>query len=349
MVSILADCEGNKHEFSVGATGEFEIVSYDFTDAKMIEVELDSAGDNQRAIVTEVEAHGYSNIVGQEIIVETGDLGPFESVAGLFVRSDMSEATSADATTTVPCYIAGANDDSDAESKGYLVLAGMDTALQVYGAVDDDPGYGYEVASGVVTDRVNGGTADTTAFLEASASDLQIFDSDNDYILIGSPKEFEIINVFLDTGANRNCNLTFEYSTGDNTWSTLAVIDTTSGFKNTGSINFNAPTSPAWAVGETAESASDISSAYYVKITRTRNNLNTPPVEGHFHTRINKADGMEIKGSGAILPAFQGADPCGDTVRFPTGSIFYNSADNLPCFCNENNDDRNMMDTGDCY
>jgi len=341
--------DGNNHEYSVGATGEFEVVSYDFTEAKMVEVELDSAADNQRALVTEVEAHGYNNIVGHEIIVETGDLSPSESVAGLFVRSDMSEATSADASTTVPCYIAGTTDDSDAESKGYLVLAGMDTAFQVYGAVDNDPGYGYEVASGVVTDRVNGGTADTTAFLEVSASDLQIFDSDNDYILIGSSATFEIINVVLDTGANRNCNLTFEYSTGDNTWSTLAVRVTTTGFKNTGSINFDAPTSPAWAVGETAESASDISSAYYVKITRKRNSLNTPPVEGHFHTRINKADGMEIKGSGAILPAFQGADPCGDTVRFPEGSFFYNTVDNYPCFCNEATTARTMDDSTDCY
>ena len=339
---------GNKHEFSVGASGEFEVISYDFINSKMVEIELDSAADNQRAIVTEVEAHGYNNIVGHEIIFETGDLGVGESVAGMYVHSNLIEATSADSTTTVPCYIAGSTDDSDAESKGFLVLAGMDTALQVYGAVASDPEYGYEVTSGTVVDRVNSGGGGNDAFKNASVN-VQIMDNDDDYILIGSSSTFEIVNVALAIKSSKDCDLDFFYSTGVGTWSTLTVTDSTDELSNlAGSWVFTAPGD--WAVSTQAEGAGDITSGYYIKVQRTYSTtIPTLPTESHFKTFATRAAGMSIKGSGSIVPAHITADPCTDTARFPEGSIFYNATDNLPCFCNESTTARDMIDDDDCF
>ncbi|KKK82403.1 hypothetical protein LCGC14_2803740, partial [marine sediment metagenome] len=50
---------------------------------------------------------------------------------------------------------------------------------------------------GWATDTVNGTTDPTTAFLEASAGDVEIFSSDNDYILIGSDATFEAVDAIL--------------------------------------------------------------------------------------------------------------------------------------------------------
>ena len=293
---------GFKHEFSVGSGGEFEVASYGFTGGKVVEIELDAAANNIRAAHVEAECNGYNNIVGQEVHVVAGDLSPDESVAGIYTHVDVSGATSADSTTSVPCYIAGVENGSDATTKAFLVLAGFDKALQVYGATEDDPDYGYEVTGGVVVDRVNGGTADTTAFLAASASDLAIMDSDNDYILLGSDSTFEIVNVHLDTGSSKDCDLDFFYSKAGGNWTALTVIDTTDGLRNNGEFNFNAPVD--WTKDDEAETNGDITDAYYIKAVRTYGPvIPTLPVEDYFKLRANKAAGMEIRGDGTISPA----------------------------------------------
>ncbi len=343
--------DGCHNEFQVGTAGHLDIHSGAWVGStysnNMFEVEMEGAADNLRVAFTEAECDGHNNIVGQEVYIETGDLSPGESVAGIYTHVDISEASSSDSTTSVPCFIAGVENGSDATAKAFLALAGFDIAFQVYGATEDNPDYGYEVASGSVINRVTGTPQDGTAFLSTSTSNVQIFDGDNDYILIGSDDTFEIVDVLLETGANRNVLFEFYYSTGVDTWATLIVVDTTRGARNNGQWNFNAPVD--WAKGNQAEAAADITSAYYIKAVRTRNAVAVPPTESYFKIRVSKESGMSITGSGAIEPAGQAADPCGDAAQFPTGSIFYNSTNNFPCFCNEAGLARKMTDSADCY
>jgi len=299
--------DGYKHEFSCGSAGEFEVVGYDFAGGKLAEFEFNSAANNQRGIYVGVECEGHNNIVGQEVHIKSGDLGVGESVAGIYTHVDVSEATNADASTSVPCYIAGVEDGSNATTKAFLALAGFSKAFQVYGASAVDPGYGYENTSGLSGDRVNGGTADTTAFLSSSGSDLTIMDNDDDYILIGSDEKFEIVDVALDTGANQDAILQFFYSKSGGNWTALTVVDTTGGMRENGQFNFTAPAD--WTEDDEDMDGNAIIEAYYIAIQRTRNALVQPPIEDYFKIRASKDDGMEIRGDGVVKLPYLAAIP----------------------------------------
>ena len=294
--------DGFKHEFSTNANGEFEVQSYAFTGDYMSKFIHDAAANAADGMLIKSFANGYSNVQSLVIDYISGNLGPAESGGAVGARVDVSMASGADSTTKVACYIAVVSNGSDAESTAYGVLPGFTNALSVSGADDEDPGYGYEITSGVVADRVNGGTADTTAFLDSSASNLDLYDNDNDYILIGSDNTFEVIEATLTAGSSKNIAATYEYSTGNGTWSTLALSsEGTLGFQQTGQIAFSAPV--GWAKGNEAEAAADITSAYYIRITRTYSPaMVTLPNEDHFKIYADKEQGMKIRGDGSIQP-----------------------------------------------
>ena len=317
--------DGNKHEFNVGANGEFEVHSYGFTGEYIAEFELDSAADSTDAVKVIADANGYSNVDALVVDYNAGDIQPGDSGGGLGVLLNVSGATSADSTTEVNGVIFVLIDGSSATTNAITTLPGFTNILNVVGAVAADMDYGYEVASGVVTDR--------QAAYSSAGTNVQIFDADNDYILIGDDAPFEIISVDLVTGANQNINATFEYSTGNNTWSTLSLsTDGTTGFTKDGVIVFDAPGD--WAVGNQAEDAADITSAYYVKITRTRNTLVTSPTENIFQIFASKAASMKIKGNGVISLPYLSAIPSGvengDIWMESDGlHVYYNGAEKV--------------------
>lgn len=289
----FATGDGNKHEFSVGADGEFEIASYAFTGSKVVEIESDVAAANSRTVVAETDCNGYNNTVGLEVPIVTGDLTPGESVACVYAHTDITGATSADATTTVPCYIAGTSNGSDAISKAYLALADFDIAFQVYGATATNVGYGYVLSSGGTV-----ATARTTEFNNAG-NDVEIFTDNNDWILIGSDNTFEIVQAFLATESARRIKAQFYYTQGSGTWAALTAIDSTGGFKETGSIVFSAPGD--WAKDDETADGDAITNAYYIGIKRTQNKaINTLPVESYFKTFATRAAGMTIYGDGVV-------------------------------------------------
>ena len=288
-------------------------------DNSMLNLKFNAGKSEIRCQKIDINCRGYSNVVGEEISFKSGDLGPGESVAGVYSHSDISDALSADNTTSIPCYIAGVSSgSSNATSKAYLALSGFTTAFQVYGAAELNPDYGYEITSGVVVDRVNGSTADGTAFLESSASNLPIMDNNLDYILIGSDNQFELININLSIFSNKNCKSKFYYSKTGGNWTQLTVniIDSTDGLRQNGMINFNKPVD--WTKDYEAEIDGDITNAYYMKIERNeQKNIDTLPTENFFKIRQSKEDGMKIRGDGTISPALM-AD---STV--PNNSIYY--------------------------
>jgi len=177
--------DGFKHEFSVGATGEVEIHSYGFTGTYMFEVENDIASNDTDTVLIEANANGYNSNSVLKTQYNSGTLGVGELGGGIQSTIDVSEAVGADSTTLVASYIAAVIDGSSTATKqAYVALAGFDEAFRVIGAVQESPDYGYEVASGAVTDRVNSGPGDGAAF-DSAADDVIIFDATNDYVLIG--------------------------------------------------------------------------------------------------------------------------------------------------------------------
>ena len=128
-------------------------------------------------------------------------------------------------------------------------------------------GKAWSVDSTVWTDR-------TVAF-NAGGTDVQIFAADNDVIYIGSLTTFGGVPVTLNTPSLQDINAVFEY--WDGAWQTFSPSDNTNGFRNDGTIAFVAGDLTGWAT--TTVNGEGDGPWYYIRITRTRNNIVTPPTE----------------------------------------------------------------------
>ena len=300
---------GANHEFSVEATGEFEVYSYNFTGSTVAEIKLDSAADDCTALKIEVDGNGYSDLDALRITVNTGDIQPMDTLDLLHITVNEVLASSADATTEINAIFLQKTNANTTHSDGIRIGPGFSDALHVTGTPAINPGYGYEVTSGTVTDRVNSGGAGDDAFVN-SAVDQLIFDSTNDYILIGSDNTFEKIAVTLATPGSQNSSLQFFYSVagaGFSGWTRFYPSDTTNGFQNSGTITFAAP--GAWAKDDQAQANGDITDAYYIGIKRTKLGTYTRPTEDHFEIYADREGGMSIRGDGVVILPYLGDAP----------------------------------------
>ena len=279
-----------------------------------LDIILDSAADGTDALSMRVCANGNSAVDGIVVNYQSGALAASETGGGIRSRMDVQLAVAADATTDISAYTAvqvGAP-STDATLNAFKSLPGFTNALLVEGALPIDPSAGYEVSSGgtTETDRVNGGAGDGQAFLESSASDLTIFDADDDYILIGSAAPFELVGCNLLSGSSKSIAPTFWYtSDGAGTWSALTITaDGTQGFTQSGLITFNEPID--WAADDQSPDGTAITSAYYIAIRRTyAATIPTLPVEDYFKTFESKETGMKIRGDGVVKLPYIGAAP----------------------------------------
>jgi len=311
--------DAGKVGISTGAGGSFHIHSVDQTGECLVNVIADVGADGSSAICVEVDANGYSEVGGIGVEYETGDLQVGDHSHIVLLAVDETGAASSDATTEIDFIELLTTDEHDLEKHAIHVGQSFDSALTVSGGTEEDPDYGYEVSPDVPVDRVNGVAPDGTAFLEVSASDLVIFDADNDYILIGSDAMFEAIDVILVTGANVDVIEEYYYSTGAGTWAALTVSDTVNGFRQSGTITFNAPA--LWAKSNlTVPAGAAITNAYYIRIVRTRNNVGAPPVEDYFKTFTSSSlTDFEIRGDGTVRPV-EIAD-----AAAPNNSLYYST------------------------
>jgi hypothetical protein len=299
---------GFKHEFSCGSAGEFEVVGYGHTGPFVSIFEHDAGADNADGTLFKAEAGGFNNVNTVVVDYRAGDLQPGDNGGAMGVLVDVSQAASADATTTVTNVIYVVINGSDATTNAMSVLPGFTNALVVAGSSEEDPAQGYDWDGATLTNRVTGTPQDGTAFLDTSTTDITIFDDDDDYILMGSAAPFEVVSATLVTGSSKNLVPTFEYSTAGDTWTALpSVSDSTNGFQNSGLISFTAPGD--WAT-MTASGDGAVNSAYYVRIRRTYAPvIATSPVEDHFKTFASKTAGMSIRGDGVVQLPYLGAAP----------------------------------------
>lgn len=317
---------GGEHEFSVEAAGEFEIHSYAFTGSAVAEITNRAAADDIDALRIVVEGDGYDRQDGLKIEYETGDLQPADRGHAIHIAIDETGAVSSDATTDIDAIIVETTDGQDAAKHAIHVGVGFDTALVVEGGSARDMDYGYEVSSGSVVSRIDNYT-DT-------ASDIEIFDADNDYILIGSDNTFEIIAVEIEVGSSKSVDLAYYYSKAGDNWTVLPIhSDTTNGFQNSGNITFDAPGD--WTKDDEAEVNGDITEAFYVKLMRQYDTLiATLPAEDRIRIFTDTAAGMSILGSGlVVLPYLSGlpADVVNGAIWMEADGlhVYYNGAEAL--------------------
>lgn len=112
-----------------------------------------------------------------------------------------------------------------------------------------------------------------------NGGDLQLFAADNDAIYISGTADdttFDEIEVILTVAASKHIHPVFEYSVGGPAWTVFSPADDTDGFQMDGLIRFSADDLAGWArIDVNAEGTN----RYWIRITRTRNNVPTPPTE----------------------------------------------------------------------
>lgn len=300
--------DGFKHEFSTGTTGEFEVHSY-AGEGTMSHFKHRVNADDSTAIKIDLIGNGKNDLDGIRLAYETGDIQPLDDNECIHISIDESAASSADATTKIHALKFEKTNVNTLHSDAVHVGPGFTDAFHVSGTASIDPAFGWEVTSGAVVDRVNEAGAGDDSFIK-SGTNVQIFDSVNDYILIGSAAEFEVIEVVLATGGSKDSSLEFYYSVADagfSGWTQFYPSDSTNGFQNSGSIVFSAPA--LWAKDDEAEANGDIDDAFYIGIKRTKLGAYTEPTESFFKIYPDQEGGMSIRGDGVVQLPYLGAIP----------------------------------------
>jgi hypothetical protein len=210
--------------------------------------------NDDHAVEIDVDAAGYGDVKGVDIVYTTGAISAGEEEEVILINIDESQATGGD--------VIGIDILATEGSAG---IYGLEVGALVNPVVQ---------LSGTFTnmDTANNSGRDDLTNFTSSATDSTIFVNDDDYIIIGDANKFEELEFLLNTSAsNPGIKPTFEYSTGVGTWGTFSPADGTNGMRNTGVIAWFDSDIPTWATGSGSE--------YLIRIKRTQNNLVTTPIE----------------------------------------------------------------------
>ena len=124
----------------------------------------------------------------------------------------------------------------------------------------------------------------TTEFTTADgggANDIEIFSDDDDYVLIADAAKFGEIRAVNYTDASLDIKLDFEYGDGSQAWTSFTPSDDTDGMAQNGTISWDSDDLTGWGT-DTVNEITGLPGAvnyYWVRITRTKNHVNTDPVE----------------------------------------------------------------------
>jgi hypothetical protein len=304
---------------NINPTSEWENVALAHTGSYATKLKMTSAGDLTTNLRIETEAGGYSNVDSITMKHTTGDLSATEISKAIRVTIDDSACTGGSTVDIDGLKFTRTKGDSTATVHAIQVGTQFTNALKVEGSAAEDPGYGYTfTALFAVTDHVNSGGGGDDSFINPAVN-TQMFTADNTGILIGSDNQFAVIEYVQQVAGSATITPTWQYSTGDGTWATLPVSDTTTGMRFSGKVAFTPPA--PWAKTSHCDGATGaITEAYYVRITRTANTLATPPTEQYFKIfQGASATDTLIRGDGTIKPAQLG------DASAPNDSIYYST------------------------
>jgi hypothetical protein len=144
---------------------------------------------------------------------------------------------------------------------------------------------------GVLSDNGGALTNQTTEARDRATTDdinLNPGGAANDALYIGAVNEFERVNFdVFSTGGAGTYTLTWEYSTGGDTWSALTVVDNTDNFKNGGNNRVTFTDPGDWAV-DTIDSVGPL---FWIRATSDGGTQTTEP-KGN---TISVAEGNTVK------------------------------------------------------
>jgi len=323
---IFATGYGGHIHFDVKQSGDMHINSDNYTNGSLFIINLDAAANDICSINSDVDANGNSSVRAICVDYNTGNMTVGSRASLIKIQVDETSANASDDTSQLDFLNFLTTDAEPIEKHAIRVGQGFDNALIVGGGVAKNPSYGYEVTPDVPTNRVTGVAPDGTAFLEASATNVAIFDADNDYILIGGVVTFETIMAVLALGSNRDIAEEYYYSTGAGTWSVLSQENTMNGWQQSGVISWTAPVD--WAqTNVTLPAGAAITNGYYIKIIRTRNYVGALPIEDYFKIyATSSTTDFRIRGDGTMQPVHM------SDASAPNDSIYYSTTQAKLCY-----------------
>lgn len=304
---------------NITATGKWRNNALDHTEEWPTEFWASMAADGVTNIRIYTDCQGYNNSDTLQFRHIVGDLQAGETQKVIRIVIDDSECTGGATADIEGIKFSRTKNGSLANVCAVRVGTDFSDAILVESNPATDPNYGYTFTSAfAVTNTI-------AAFTDAGTN-IQIFTADNSGILIGSDDQFSVIECALSIGASTTITPTFEYSTGDGTWAVLTVSDTTLGFRESGKISFEPPA--LWVKSAHCNGATGaITNAYYIRITRTTNNVPTPPTENYFEIYVGGSiTEAKIRGDGTIKPT-QMID-----ATAVNDSIYYSLTANKLCY-----------------
>jgi hypothetical protein len=218
-------------------------------------VDHTSAEADDFGVEVVVDAAGFADVKGVDIVYTTGPISAGEDEEAILINVDQSASTGG---RLVGVEVVATGEGS-AEIDALEVGATVHPVHQQSGTFAD--------ADSILVLAVD----QTTALSSGGAGNVSTFVLDNDTVTIGDAAQYTELEFIVDTPASGSgIAPTFEYSTGVGTWAAFGPADGTNGMRNTGIVIWELADIPSWALGTGSE--------YLIRITRTRNSLGTTPI-----------------------------------------------------------------------
>ena len=262
--------------FCVGESDDasFKICADDSTNEHALHLVVDASVSGNAAMEIEYDPNGFSDCSAIEVNVDITGYDAADMLGTtLDVIIDNVGATTGDYHVIDVAISDTAN--ADVEIEALATHEGVDVIAQYLGVAAD-------MAAAFEGDQSGGPSyTDILNDVTDSGSNVQLFDADNDFILLAATAKFDEINVINATDASHTILPTFEYIEDDGSWVVFTPGDDTDGFSSNGTIRFESSSLTTWGqrtVTEVVGSGGAVD-YYWIKITRTRSNLVTEPIE----------------------------------------------------------------------
>jgi len=230
-------------------------ILFDVENSGEVEVFHSAAENGDHTLHLETEVGGFGDVVGIFSDYDAGTLAAGEDASNILLTLDRRNTTGGDIHGILVITTIGT-----AEATALEVGAGVNVIRQSSGTFGDMDS---------CTSTAGG---DILSSCTSAASDVTLFASNTDEFVVGDAAQFTSIDIDLATDSSKNINATFEFSTGNDTWTTFSPTDGTNGFQDSSQITWELDDIPTWATGT--------STRYFIRVTRTRvGNIATPPVE----------------------------------------------------------------------
>jgi len=217
--------------------------------------------DNDINSVADVSALAISQTLTGLAAEETG--------TGISVTINTSDSASDSAYDALKCFSIGTG---SAELTCLAVGTGLGVFHQNVGA-DLNPNSVLLASSTFST------FTDITAAATSASTDVEMFVSDNEYLVIRAGTQFEEIKFDLATESSKKIfqnTRTWEHSASGDTWIAFEPASTINGFEESGVVSMETDLIGGdWVVS----TVNGVGSLFSIRVQRTRNNINTVPIE----------------------------------------------------------------------